>query len=255
MTRRSPMRTLFARIRTRSGYVMFSDEVDSAQHAGPPQRLVWAAELVRPMAGARIVDVGCWTGALLALVEPLGPAELVGIDLPGPWLCVAQRAVPSATFLGVSSLTGLPASFRHHFDGVFFLETLEHLPRGSQVSALRALASLLAPGGKLVLSTPAAGISAPLDPAWLLVGHRHYRLKTVAAMLASAGLEVSCHHYSGNAWTSLDAMLLYSYKYVLHRSYSPSSMMAARTQTGLYARRRLGSANIWVEARLPRGDP
>lgn len=234
MTRRSPHPTLVERILTRSGYGTFLDEVDSAQCASPSQRLVWAARLGQPLAGTRIADIGCWTGALLALLVTFDPAELVGIDVLGPWMSVAQRDVPSATFVGVTSLTSLPAALHRHFDVVFFLETLEHLPRSSQLTAVRTLASLLVPGGKLVLSTPAAGISALVDPAWYLVGHRHYRLKTLAELLASAGLEVSQYHYSGNVWTSVDTLLLYWYKQVLHRFYSPAAAIAARAQTGLY---------------------
>ncbi|MHB8395120.1 MAG: class I SAM-dependent methyltransferase [Candidatus Dormibacteria bacterium] len=240
---------LLERIRTRSGRLSFSAVADHAQPADPPQRLVWASRLALPVAGRRIADIGCWTGGLLALLVPLAPAELVGVDVSGPWLAVAEDTIPSATFLEVSSLTDIPSSLHRRFDVVFFLETLEHLPRGSQSSAVRTLASLLVPGGKVVLSTPAAGLSALLDPAWYLVGHRHYRLGGLVELLASAGLECAACHYSGNWWTSLDTSLLYVYKHLLRRTYSSPSAIAARASTDLYARRRLDSTNVWIEAR------
>lgn len=258
MTRHSLYLRLLERIRARSGYLTFSNEIDFVQHRDPPARLVWASELALPAPGSRIADIGCWTGGLLSLLVPLAPAELVGVDVSGPWLSVARERIPSATFVEVSAFTDLPAALHGHFEIVFFLETLEHLPRGSQLAVVRTLASLLAPGGKLVLSTPAAGLAALLDPAWYLVGHRHYRLKTLVDLLASADLDVSDHHYSGNLYTAVDTLLLYFSKHVLHRPYFPASAIKARTETGLYPRRRLGAANIWLQVRRRadgRGSP
>lgn len=252
MSRRSRYPSMMKRIGTRSGHLTFSDDADHAPPVNPPQRLAWACELAQPVSGSRIVDIGCWTGGLLALLVPLGPAELVGVDVSGPWLSVARETAPSATFLSVSTLTDLPAALHQHFEVVFFLETLEHLPRRSQLAALRTLASLLAPGGKLVLSTPAAGIAALLDPAWYLVGHRHYRLGRLVDLLTSAGLECAACHYSGNLWTSLDTSLLYVYKHLLRRTYSPLPAIAEWASTGLYTRRRLDSTNVWIEARSSR---
>ena len=174
----------------------------------------------------------------------------MGIDVAGPWIHAAEEAVPSARFLEVATLTDLPASLERHFDVVMLLETIEHLPRGTETSALRSLASLLAPDGYLLLSTPAAGISAPLDPAWFLVGHRHYRLVTLTKLFSSAGLEVRRVYYSGNFWTSLDTFMLYFWKHVLRRTYVSPAMIASREPNGVYERRRPTSANIWLEARL-----
>jgi SAM-dependent methyltransferase len=241
---------LFKRIRSRSGVLAFSDTIDHVKHSEPPPRLEWARELAQPIAGRRIVDVGCWTGGMLKLLVPLEPAELMGIDVAGPWIHAAEEAVPSARFLEVATLTDLPASLERHFDVVMLLETIEHLPRGTETSALRSLASLLAPDGYLLLSTPAAGISAPLDPAWFLVGHRHYRLVTLTKLFSSAGLEVRRVYYSGNFWTSLDTFMLYFWKHVLRRTYVSPAMIASREPNGVYERRRPTSANIWLEARL-----
>lgn len=196
------------------------------------------------------MDVGCWTGGLLKLLVPFEPSELMGIDLTGPWIRAAGETVPSARFLEVATLSDLPPSLEHHFDVVMLLETLEHLPRGSESSAISALAALLAPGGSLILSTPAAGIASPLDPAWLLTGHRHYRLTTLATIFSSAGLDIQRVHYSGNFWTSLDTFMLYFSKHVLRRAYKSPAIVSSHEPPGLYQRRRPTSANIWLEGRL-----
>jgi 2-polyprenyl-3-methyl-5-hydroxy-6-metoxy-1,4-benzoquinol methylase len=240
---------LIKRVLSRRGNLTFSDAVDRERKVKPPPRLTWACELAEPLSGKRVADIGCWTGDLLSLLASRDALELAGIDIAGPWISVAEEALPAARFFEVADLRELPVSLRRHFDVVMLLETLEHLPRASEPAALRSLASILSPEGTLILSTPAAGIAAFLDPAWLLVGHRHYRRDTLQKLLSSAGLEVQRVHYSGNVWTSLDTVALYVAKHLLRRPYSTPSLVAALEPDGLYGTRRIGSANIWIEAR------
>src|SRR5580692_3568977 len=122
MSQHSRFADLIKRIRSRSGVLTFSDTVDQVAQSEPPPRLEWARDLAEPIAGCRILDVGCWTGGFLKLLVPLEPAELMGIDLAGPWIQAAGENVPSAHFLEVTSLTDLPSSLEHHFDVVMLLE-------------------------------------------------------------------------------------------------------------------------------------
>ena len=250
MKRRFRSSGLFGRVRSRSGYVTFSETADQSRNGDPLPRFAWACDLAQPVAGRRIADVGCWTGGFLEMLAPLGPAELVGIDVAGPWLSAAEMMAPSARFFGVANLAELPTELDRRFNIVTLLETLEHLPRGSEYLSIRSLATLLAPSGTLIISTPAAGLAALLDPAWFLVGHRHYRQHTLAKFLFSAEMEIQHVHYSGNIWSSLDTIMQYTAKHLLHRSYSAPTMIASRIPAKLYSRRRWDSANIWIEARL-----
>ncbi len=240
---------LTKRIRSRSGVLTFSNTTDHSAQSEPPLRLAWARDLAQPIAGRRILDVGCWTGGFFKLLVPLAPSELLGIDLTGPWIRAAAEGVPSARFVEVASLSELPTLLEHHFDVVTLLETLEHLPRGSESSAISDLAAQLAPGGRLILSTPAAGIAATLDPAWFLAGHRHYRRVTLATLFSSAGLDVQQVYYSGNFWSSLNTLMLYVSKHVLRRPYESPNFISTHEPSGVYRRRRLTSTNIWLVAR------
>lgn len=244
---------LIERIRHRTGFVTFSEVADQTSEMSSTPRYAWACELAQPVTGRRVIDVGCWTGGLLKLFSSYEADELVGIDVTGPWLPVAEKMVPSANFFGVANLEELPIALKGRFDVVIFLETLEHLPRGTEGQVLCSLASLLAPEGTLILSTPAAGLAALLDPAWFLVGHRHYRLATLIELLKSADLEAQGIQYSGNFWSSVDTIMLYIAKHIFRKSYSSPTMTKARIPSGLYERRRPGSANIWVEARRREG--
>ncbi len=108
--------------------------------------------------------------------------------LPGHGCQLRPQSNPEAKFLCIESIEQIPDDLRQAFDTVYFLETLEHLPRELEYPAAKSLEKLLAPDGELILSVPAAGLAALLDPAWYLVGHRHYRNKRLVRILQSAGI-------------------------------------------------------------------
>lgn len=244
-------RDLLNRLLRRSGEVTFIAQPTPVSSRLPP-RFHHALAVAGALAGRSVVDVGCWTGQLLACCDRAGAASLVGIDLAGPWLDEAKRAVPRADIHGIASLTDRSVANISPGEVVFFLETLEHLPKGSELATLRVLQRLVKPGGQLVLSTPAAGLSAFLDPAWFLVGHRHYRRSTVTRLLRAAGFEPVATWYSGDLAESADLVVFYLYKHVLRRPYETPRLLAGG---GLVrtARRRLDSGTTWVDARRPVG--
>lgn len=144
---------------------------------------------------------------------------------PRPWWCTPVSfgrpgQAPLETYheiaspkhqgaLGLSSLTGLPACLHRHLVSVLLLEAWQTLPQGSKATSVRATAPTMVPGGKLMLSTPAAGSSALPDPIWHFVGHLHYGRKTFVGLLGSKRLAVSRDQHSGQIWTSIDTLLLY----------------------------------------------
>lgn len=106
----------------------------------------------RPLAGLRIVDVGCAAGLVTEPLSGLGAAVL-GIDAAERNVRVAERH---------ARITGAPVEYRQAlpedlaaqgctFDVVLSLEVLEHV--ADQPAFLGALVRLLAPGGILVVGT------------------------------------------------------------------------------------------------------
>jgi 2-polyprenyl-6-hydroxyphenyl methylase/3-demethylubiquinone-9 3-methyltransferase len=106
----------------------------------------------RPLAGMKIVDVGCAAGLVAEPLSGLGSAVL-GIDAAERNVRVAQRH---------ARVTGAPIEYRQAlpeelavqgctFDVVLSLEVLEHV--ADQPAFLEALARLVAPGGILVVGT------------------------------------------------------------------------------------------------------
>lgn len=98
-----------------------------------------------PHIRGRVLDVGCGVGALL---DALGlEGRYVGVDRDREARALAEARHPGQPFLD-----SLPAE--GPFDTVVALALLEHLE--DPVGDLRAWRPLLAPGGRVVLTTPTA---------------------------------------------------------------------------------------------------
>jgi 2-polyprenyl-6-hydroxyphenyl methylase/3-demethylubiquinone-9 3-methyltransferase len=106
----------------------------------------------RPLAGLNIIDVGCGAGLVSEPMSNLGAAVL-GIDAAERNVLVAERHARS-TGASVQYRHALPeeiAAERRTFDAVLSLEVVEHV--ADLPAFLKVLASLVAPGGVLVIGT------------------------------------------------------------------------------------------------------
>ncbi|MBA2674069.1 bifunctional 2-polyprenyl-6-hydroxyphenol methylase/3-demethylubiquinol 3-O-methyltransferase UbiG [Ramlibacter sp.] len=122
-------------------------------HQINPLRLDWINGLV-PLAGQRVVDIGCGGGILADSMARKG-AEVLGIDLAGKALKVAQLHALEAGTTGVQyrevSAEALAQEQPGSFDVVTCMEMVEHVPDPSSV--VRACAELAKPGGWVFFST------------------------------------------------------------------------------------------------------
>jgi 2-polyprenyl-6-hydroxyphenyl methylase/3-demethylubiquinone-9 3-methyltransferase len=122
-------------------------------HQINPLRLAWIDDIV-PLAGKRVLDIGCGGGILADAMARKG-AEVLGIDLAGKALKVAQLHALEAQTPGVSyrevSAETLADEQPETFDVVTCMEMLEHVPDPSSV--VRACAALVKPGGYVFFST------------------------------------------------------------------------------------------------------
>lgn len=98
------------------------------------------------------------------------------------------------------------------FDKVIFLEVIEHLPRGTELKALKEIYRLLKKDGILVLSTPNSHWYSNLtDFAGVIADHRHYKMETIENLCKEAGFKIKKKTIVGGicstTWISLRMIL------------------------------------------------
>lgn len=100
---------------------------------------------------ARVLDVGCWTGEIGAILRQQG-AHVSGFEIDQE---AAQIAAERLDRVETGDLDRTPLSevfADERFDAVIFADVLEHVY--DPVGVLRDAATLLTPGGRVVISIP-----------------------------------------------------------------------------------------------------
>jgi 2-polyprenyl-6-hydroxyphenyl methylase/3-demethylubiquinone-9 3-methyltransferase len=121
-------------------------------HELNPARLGYVAQRVA-LRGARVLDVGCGAGLLSEALAREG-AQVIALDLAPELIEIAKLHLLESRLevdYRLVSAEALAAQMPGAFDAVTCMEMLEHVPDPGSV--LQACADLLAPGGRLFLST------------------------------------------------------------------------------------------------------
>ena len=121
-------------------------------HEINPLRLEWINALA-PLAGKRVLDVGCGGGILAEAIAKKG-ANVKGIDLSEKALKVAElHSLESEVQVSYELIAAeaLAAREAGQYDVVTCMEMLEHVPDPSAI--VQACATLVKPGGRVFFST------------------------------------------------------------------------------------------------------
>ena len=130
-----------------------------------------------------ILDVGCGEGSLLAALLADHPsAKGAGAEISENALALARKLLPSAHLhvLDIGA-QALPEAY----DLVTCADVIEHIP--DDVAALKHMASMCAPGGRVVVAT----LQGRMRRFEADIGHqRNYAHRELAAKMEQAGLVV-----------------------------------------------------------------
>jgi 2-polyprenyl-3-methyl-5-hydroxy-6-metoxy-1,4-benzoquinol methylase len=141
------------------------ERIDPLRHSGRDGTLREHLARYRFASGmlqGRVLDAGCGTGygGLILAADPR-IREVVGVDRDARSIAHARRyyAAPNVEHVAADLLSPAMRALGR-FDGIACLEVLEHLPAPERL--LEMLDGLLAPGGRLIVSTPlGAGRAVP----------------------------------------------------------------------------------------------
>ena len=130
---------------------------------------------------ARILEIGCGTGHNLPMLARFGEVDAIEIDETA----AAKASERLGKRVGSAPLPELQGVAPASYDLVAVLDVIEHVE--DDVAALKAIASVLKPGGKILITVPAH--------QWMWSAHdvvnhhkRRYSKATLTASLERAGL-------------------------------------------------------------------
>lgn len=163
-----------------------------------------------------VLDIGCSYGWFEKWAIENGCKSIIGLEPDEKDFENAKQEVPEAKYLKGSSLE-IPLD-DESVDIVVMWEVLEHLPKNNEEKAFREIKRVLRKHGELNISTPNKTFwSCILDPAWWLVGHRHYSLNTFKRIAQKTGFEIEKVEFGGRFWELYSMILLYIFKWLFRR--------------------------------------
>mgnify|MGYP003647639721 CR=1 FL=1 len=106
-----------------------------------------------PEKNANILDLACGSGRTLYFLKKKGYSNICGVDISEEQVALARQVTNNVTVGNVLEfLTGKQSKY----DLIFAQDIVEHLTKNEVFDMLEACQNALAPGGRLILSSPNA---------------------------------------------------------------------------------------------------
>jgi ubiquinone/menaquinone biosynthesis C-methylase UbiE len=133
------------------------------------------------------LNVGCGELGIIENHAAKAGCFVVAVDIKSDVVSRAKLRCDKRIEFIIASATHLP--FRSCvFDKVSMLEVLEHLPKRKEKMALQSAYDVLKDCGRFLLSTPHKRfLFTVLDPAFFLMGHRHYSKNELSMKIEEIG--------------------------------------------------------------------
>lgn len=111
-------------------------------------------DMLDASAGMRILDVGCGSGVFANMVAAVDGTEVTAVDGNREAVSFAEHQFCRSNLRFVHGLVDELAFESSSFDRISCLEVIEHIHPEQGRAVMRTFHRLLAPGGRLVISTP-----------------------------------------------------------------------------------------------------
>lgn len=176
--------------------------------------------VLRPgVKGAKILDIGCGYGWFEYHLLKEDITEITGIEITEQDLKTTKDNLKhkKARF-SIGGALELPFDDQS-FDIVVAWEVIEHIPKHTEEKMFAEVSRVLRRGGHFYLSTPYNSLlSKILDPAWWLIGHRHYSEAQLKKFGEGVNLEPVTIMKKGGPWSLVSTLDMYVSKWIFRRS-------------------------------------
>ena len=113
------------------------------------ERLFW----LLPFVHGSVLEVGCNTGGITSIIATIPSVQSVlGIDITDDYINQARKATEFSIKASLHKLFLEDITLKYAFHTILLMEVLEHVL--NPVEALKKCFSLLAPGGRILISVP-----------------------------------------------------------------------------------------------------
>lgn len=165
----------------------------------------------------RVLDIGCGFGWLEYRLKDK-VRHITGMDVNIDNITKAKSEIHSKNvdFL-IGSALKLPFK-DNSFNVVISSEVIEHIQKNCEKKYFKEIERVLKRGGRLFLSTPFDDFRSKLfDPAWWIIGHRHYSIKCLNKFINKNKLKIINIKICGRFWGMLGLLNLYISKWIFRR--------------------------------------
>ncbi|MFT5876123.1 MAG: ubiquinone/menaquinone biosynthesis C-methylase UbiE [Clostridium sp.] len=166
----------------------------------------------------RILNIGCGFGWFELNILKYDIDEAIGIEITDKDLDVAKSNITNQKIkFEIGSAIDLPYE-DNSFDTIVSWEVLEYIPKNTEIMMFKEINRVLKNQGICYFSTPYKSFfSTVFDPAWWLIGHRHYSKKQLNDLLSSYSYEIQNITTIGKHWEIFSWWNLYIAKWIFRR--------------------------------------
>ncbi|SOC11309.1 methyltransferase family protein [Ureibacillus xyleni] len=184
-------------------------------------RLLYTVQYVdnENIKGKDVLDIGCGYGWFELYALKNGVNKIIGIEITDEDLSTARKYIHDkrAEF---HTGSGIEIPFDNvSFDTVVSWEVIEHIPKNTEKNMFLEVNRVLKDNGIFYLSTPFRSLpSTVFDPAWWLIGHRHYSKQTLTNLAEQFGFVVESIEVKGAWWEIAYLWNFYISKWAFRRT-------------------------------------
>lgn len=165
-----------------------------------------------------ILDIGCGYGWCELNLLKRGVKKIFATEVTSEDLDTIKRNIkhPRVVYK-VANAISLPFPDKS-IDTVLCWEVIEHIPKNTETKLFSEVNRVLKNKGVFYLSTPfKSWPSMIFDPAWWLIGHRHYSQKQLALIANKKKMTLEKYSVRGRWWEIIGILNMYFSKWILRR--------------------------------------